>query len=646
MTSFFSLFSFADRITQSYRHYTAAEKFQSYLISGIIFNLIAIGLRLILRFIIWSQRRRERKYNSLVADDSEETETSTEKGKRPMVIEKILDFCASIVSWYGFIQFAVIPPGYWGFRLLDFWVAVLLSLAILSIRYLWGLFYHKMINSRCYIIAVGILIVMFAFGTSVMFEGSCVVFYDDTYGILDHSFSTRLIRQWQLPNMCPPGPPCHVYATLAEDASSTVFITAQTSMLHPNVSICWQPANVSLRANSPLSCSNSTRFEFTDVEPKGQRYIHSVYIGNLTADTLYEIQVVYLDSDMEKLSEKYDFVPMDYHSATGGYLAVIENYRTLPNNQSNREITIVMGGDAGYNSISVQLARQAAAYKPDLIVIAGDVAYDNGIRACYYTWDQFFSMLKPINQQKGLLVPLVLGMGNHDVGKDTMCTAVVNPDDYAPLWYLFFPQHSIRASDGSLIPGVPNMSQRKTYFYNKVGNLLLVSLDAGYQESMSGEQLKWWKSLNDNHTEYVKMVNYHNPIYWSSDYPQETNILESLQIKEGLAYWVPEIDRSGYRSAWENHVHVFKRTFPIKGGLLDEAGTIYLGDGNWGADPNLTPIYNQTGILATFNGTVNSFWLVHINSTNNTAVYSAIDKNGVTFDQVTQELKPSQERKR
>ena len=274
-----------------------------------------------------------------------------------------------------------------------------------------------------------------------------------------------------------------------------------------------------------------------------------------------------------------------------------------------------------------------------MIVIAGDISYDNGIRACYYCYDQFLDMFKPVYQQKGALVPLVIGVGNHDVGKDTMCTAVVTPGgDYTPLYYLFFPQHSIRAADGVLISGVPFLDQRKTYFYNTIGNLLLVSLDAGYQEPFNGDQLTWWKSVNNNHTAYVKMVNYHNPIYWSSDYPTFNNIAESLQVKEALTYWVPEIDRNGYRSAWENHVHAFKRTFPLKGGLIDPTGTIYLGEGCWGASPNYTPLYNETGIIAKFDGTINQYWIVHINVTNNTAVDTAGDKDGVILDQYVQAL--------
>eukprot|EP00344_Euplotes_crassus_P009363 CAMPEP_0197016916 /NCGR_PEP_ID=MMETSP1380-20130617/79245_1 /TAXON_ID=5936 /ORGANISM="Euplotes crassus, Strain CT5" /LENGTH=84 /DNA_ID=CAMNT_0042443941 /DNA_START=1941 /DNA_END=2191 /DNA_ORIENTATION=- len=34
--------------------------------------------------------------------------------------------------------------------------------------------------------------------------------------------------------------------------------------------------------------------------------------------------------------------------------------------------------------------------------------------------------------------------------------------------------------------------------------------------------------------------------------------------------------------SFENHVHGFKRTKPLKGGKVAEGGTVYIGDGSWG----------------------------------------------------------------
>lgn len=642
-----SLLSFENKQTQTYREQFAFQKFQLCLFNGLIYNAIAIALRILNRFIQWNfiERVKRRASSELSEEDLTASLIEKPREKATRIVTFIISWTASAISWYGFGVFAAIPAWLWGYQMLNFWVAVILSFLILNVRYLWGLFYHKMSKYLSYILIVGVLITLYPLGASIALEGSCQVWYEDTYGIYDNTYATRLIREWQLPTMCPPGPPCHVYATLAEDASTEVFITAHTSKVHTNVSVCWQPASPSGKKGDPSSnvtCAIAKRFDVLKIEQNGQRFIHSAYLGNLTADTLYEISIVYTANETEHLSEKHDFVPMEYHAQLGGYLAVIEYYRTLPDANSNKPLTIVMGGDAGYNNVSATIAKQAAAYKPDVIVISGDVAYDNGLQTCYYVWDQFLNMFQPVNNQKGSLVPLVLGVGNHDVGKDSMSSAVVIPDENAPLWYLMFPQHSKRGVNGTLLPEVPDIPERKTYFYNKLGRLLQVSLDSGYQESYYGDQLTWWKQLNDNHTNYLKVANYHNPIYWSSSAPIDSSsystgdILNLMQIKDGLTYWIPEFDRSSYLSVWENHVHVFKRTFPLRGGLYDENGTVFLGDGCWGVYPNDTPIQNSTGIMAAYNQTTNHFWLVQIFET--TANYTAIDKNGRIIDHTYQNL--------
>jgi len=31
-------------------------------------------------------------------------------------------------------------------------------------------------------------------------------------------------------------------------------------------------------------------------------------------------------------------------------------------------------------------------YKPDIIILGGDTVYDDGMRSCYDSWDNFYSM--------------------------------------------------------------------------------------------------------------------------------------------------------------------------------------------------------------------------------------------------------------
>jgi len=47
-------------------------------------------------------------------------------------------------------------------------------------------------------------------------------------------------------------------------------------------------------------------------------------------------------------------------------------------------------------------------------------------------------------------------------------------------------------------------------------------------------------------------------------------------------HWVPLFERHNVDLVLEHHDHTFKRTHPLKDGLTNANGIIYLGDGSWG----------------------------------------------------------------
>jgi hypothetical protein len=52
----------------------------------------------------------------------------------------------------------------------------------------------------------------------------------------------------------------------------------------------------------------------------------------------------------------------------------------------------------------------------DLIMIGGDVAYDDAMLTCYYSWDTFFSMFDQLTiSNNHRLIPIITSIGNHDV---------------------------------------------------------------------------------------------------------------------------------------------------------------------------------------------------------------------------------------
>jgi hypothetical protein len=99
------------------------------------------------------------------------------------------------------------------------------------------------------------------------------------------------------------------------------------------------------------------------------RKIHSALIANLTPNTQYLLKVRYE-------SQFY-----------GNSI-----YKTLPSDPSV-PVTMINGGDSGYTFASHNLSTIITSYRPDIIFIGGDVAYDNNIPSCGYTWDYFLWMI-------------------------------------------------------------------------------------------------------------------------------------------------------------------------------------------------------------------------------------------------------------
>lgn len=73
-----------------------------------------------------------------------------------------------------------------------------------------------------------------------------------------------------------------------------------------------------------------------------------------------------------------------------------------------------------------RITKWIAAYDPDVIVIGGDLAYDNGMRTCYYSWDNFYYIFEDINKQLNRLVPLIMTIGNHDIGFDSLAKVTLS----------------------------------------------------------------------------------------------------------------------------------------------------------------------------------------------------------------------------
>ena len=86
-------------------------------------------------------------------------------------------------------------------------------------------------------------------------------------------------------------------------------------------------------------------------------------------------------------------------------------------------------------------------------------------------------MFEELNGRLDRLVPLVLSVGNHDVGFDSFAGIKIDFNDYydLPYYFLFNPQHrSLGTKD------VPEPKERQSYHYHILGPTVHLHLDSGY----------------------------------------------------------------------------------------------------------------------------------------------------------------------
>lgn len=227
-------------------------------------------------------------------------------------------------------------------------------------------------------------------------------------------------------------------------------------------------------------------------------------------------------------------------------------FRTMPA-KASRPIQFVSGGDSGVNGAAARSNARAGEQDPDFIVIGGDIAYDNA--KAPLLWIRFFRQYhQTVKAPGGRLVPLVVGLGNHEV-----LGGYLQPRSKAPFFLTTF-----------------SLYAERTFASLDVGDYLsLVLLDSGHVTRIEGPQTEWLeKTLAERQERPHVFVYYHVPA-WPSVRPF---LVGELQRK----HWVPLFEKYGVDAVFEHHDHAFKRTHPLRAGKVDPTGIVYFGDGAWG----------------------------------------------------------------
>ncbi len=253
----------------------------------------------------------------------------------------------------------------------------------------------------------------------------------------------------------------------------------------------------------------------------------------------------------------------------------VYRYRTLPVDGA-RPIRFATGGDTQYEADTFgRMNRAAAAYDLDFVVFGGDLSYANGDPRRVARKEIWFETLtRTLVGEGNRLLPVVTAIGNHEVWEQRRLEENEDPAAFMAKW-------GVTERQATYFAHLFAFPRGRTYDVLDVGKYLsLVFLDTGHMADVEGAQTAWLASVLEERRGVTHVI----PVYHVPAYPSVRSFegSTSRQVRE---QWVPLFERHGVRVAFENHDHVYKRTFPLRGGKVDPTGIVYVGDGAWGVGP-------------------------------------------------------------
>ena len=58
---------------------------------------------------------------------------------------------------------------------------------------------------------------------------------------------------------------------------------------------------------------------------------------------------------------------------------------------------------------------------------------------CYYSWDTFFDTFEEYFQKIDRVVPMILSVGNHDVGFNSLADVDIEINEDGPFYFVYLP---------------------------------------------------------------------------------------------------------------------------------------------------------------------------------------------------------------
>jgi len=272
---------------------------------------------------------------------------------------------------------------------------------------------------------------------------------------------------------------------------------------------------------------------------------------------------------------KYYFVVVDQDGSSQRFW-----FETLPDNKFER-LSIVAGGDSRNNLLPRQRAnRLVAKLRPHLVMFGGDmINTDNDAE-----WLQWMVDWQLTIAADGRMTPVLATRGNHESSDRTIIDLFDIPTNNGAAYY------AISVADDLL----------RIYTLNTEIN-------------RPGDQYTWLK--NDAQTAGRQAVwrygQYHRPII-----PHQSS--KSI-LTDAISTWSQTFFDEKFQLVIDSDAHMVKQTYPIrpsnepgseKGHIRDdENGTIYMGEGCWGAPLRSADRINN---WTQASGSFNSFNLIYV----------------------------------
>lgn len=336
--------------------------------------------------------------------------------------------------------------------------------------------------------------------------------------------------------------PAALYLTWQRDPTTTMTIQWHTIGDTGPASLSYGPVDNGHRQEIAAS---------THPMPFSDRLIHTVELTGLQPAGEYKFQLHHVEPDLS---------------------SPVYRFRTMPTT-NDQPVRMAIGGDVRHRQVWMEeMNAVAMRFDLDLIVWGGDLAYADGRADRLQNWEEFFdAMLNTLIDDSGRVVPVLFGIGNHEVvggyfgGGGRGADAYEDTDAFraaiAPYYYSLF-----------AFPGHPG------YGVLDFGDYLsIILLDTDHSGPIVGKQTQWLEEVLAARTDVPHVF----PVYHVPAFPSH-RAFDGGPSPRVRAHWVPLFERYGIHVAFEHHDHTYKRTVPIRDGRQSADGIIYIGDGTWG----------------------------------------------------------------